>query len=59
MVKDKKNTSAVTVYNSYTGDKIGTVPQSTQQDVKNALDLAKRGEANGKKNAGFRKNINS
>lgn len=49
MVKDKKNTSAVTVYNSYTGDKIGTVPQSTQQDVKNALDLAKRGEAIGKK----------
>ena len=49
MVLDKKNTSTVNVYNSYTGDKIGTVPQSTQQDVKNALDLAKKGEAIGKK----------
>ena len=49
MVKDKKNTSTVPVYNSYTGDKIGTVPQSTKQDVMNALDLAKIGEAIGKK----------
>ncbi|MGK0307407.1 MAG: glyceraldehyde-3-phosphate dehydrogenase (NADP+), partial [Urechidicola sp.] len=49
MVKDKKNTSTVTVYNSYTGDKIGTVPQSTEQDVINAIDLAKIGERIGKK----------
>ncbi len=46
MVKYKKNTSAITVYNSYTGDKIGTVPQSTKQDVMHALDLAKIGESN-------------
>ena len=49
MVIDKKNTITVPVYNSYTGDKIGTVPQSTKQDVMNALDLAKIGEAIGKK----------
>ena len=46
---DKKNTSSVPVYNSFTGDKIGTVPQSTKQDVMNALDLAKRGESIGRK----------
>jgi glyceraldehyde-3-phosphate dehydrogenase (NADP+) len=49
MIIDKKNTNTVSVYNSYTGDKIGTVPQSTKQDVINALDLAKIGEAIGKK----------
>ena len=46
---DKKNTSSVPVYNSFTGDKIGTVPQSTKQDLMNALDLAKRGESIGRK----------
>ena len=49
MVKDKKNTSAITVYNSYTGDKIGTVPQSTKQDVMHALEVAKIGETIGRK----------
>ena len=49
MVKNKKNTSAITVYNSYTGDKIGTVPQSTKQDVMHALELAKIGETIGRK----------
>jgi len=49
MVIDKKNTITVPVYNSYTGDEIGTVPQSTKQDVMDALDLAKIGEAIGKK----------
>lgn len=49
MVLENTNTSTVSVYNSYTGDKIGTVPQSTEQDVTNALDLAKRGESIGRK----------
>ena len=49
MVKYKKNTSAITVYNSYTGDKIGTVPQSTKQDVMHALEVAKIGETIGRK----------
>jgi len=49
MVKDKKNTSVITVYNSYTGDKIGTVPQSTKQDVMHALEVAKIGETIGRK----------
>jgi glyceraldehyde-3-phosphate dehydrogenase (NADP+) len=51
MVIDKKNISTVTVYNSYTGKVIGTVPQSTKQDVMNALDQAKKGEAIGRKMA--------
>lgn len=51
MVIDKKNIITVPVYNSYTGEEIGTVPQSTEQDVMNALDLAKKGEAIGKKMA--------
>lgn len=51
MVIDKKNTLTVSVYNSYTGKVIGTVPQSTKQDVMNALDLAKKGEAIGRKMA--------
>ena len=45
MVLENTNTSTVSVYNSYTGDKIGTVPQSTEQDVMNALALAKKGES--------------
>ena len=49
MVIDKKNTSTVPVYNSYTGKVIGTVPQSTEQDVMNALNIAKKGEPIGKK----------
>ena len=49
MVLENTNTSTVSVYNSYTGDKIGTVPQSTEQDVTNALALAKRGESIGRK----------
>ena len=49
MVIENTHTSTVPVYNSYTGDKIGTVPQSTKQDVMNALDLAKKGEAIGRK----------
>jgi glyceraldehyde-3-phosphate dehydrogenase (NADP+) len=48
MVIDKDNVSMVPVYNSYTREVIGLVPQSTEQDVKNALDLAKRGEATGR-----------
>mgnify|MGYP001219435998 CR=1 FL=1 len=44
-----KNTITVPVYNSYTGEVLGTVPQSTKQDVMNALDLAKKGEAIGRK----------
>jgi glyceraldehyde-3-phosphate dehydrogenase (NADP+) len=49
MTIDKKNTRTVAVYNSYTGDKIGTVPQSTKQDVVRALEIAKIGEAIGRK----------
>lgn len=49
MVLENTNTSTVSVYNSYTGDKIGTVPQSTEQDVMNALALAKKGESIGRK----------
>ncbi len=49
MVIDHTHTSTIAVYNSYTGDKIGTVPQSTKQDVMNALELAKKGEAIGRK----------
>ena len=49
MVLEKKHASTVSVYNSFTGDKIGTVPQSTTQDVLDALDLAKKGEAIGRK----------
>lgn len=48
---DTKNTITVPVYNSYTGKVIGTVPQSTKQDVMNALDLAKKGELIGRKMA--------
>ena len=55
MIIDKKNTSTVAVYNSYTGDKIGTVPQSTKQDVMHALELAKIGEAMGRKMIGEKK----
>ena len=44
---EKTDISSVSVYNSFTGDKIGTVPQSTKQDVLDALDLAKKGEAIG------------
>ncbi len=51
MVIDKKHTITVPVYNSYTGKVIGTVPQSTKQDVMNALDLAKKGETIGRKMA--------
>jgi glyceraldehyde-3-phosphate dehydrogenase (NADP+) len=49
MTADKKNTITFPVYNSYTGKIIGTVPQSTKQDVLNALELAKKGEAIGRK----------
>ena len=50
MVIDNKNTiTGIPVYNSYTGDKMGAAPQSTKQDVMNALDLAKIGEVIGKK----------
>lgn len=49
MVIDKENTGDVPVYNSYTGKLIGSVPQSTKQDVLNALDLAKKGETIGRK----------
>ena len=46
---EKTDISSVSVYNSFTGDKIGTVPQSTKQDVLDALDLAKKGETIGRK----------
>ena len=49
MILDKKNTITIPVYNSYTGEVIGTVPQSSEQDVMNALDIAKKGEAIGRK----------
>ena len=49
MVLEKTHASTVSVYNSFTGDKIGTVPQSTKQDVLDALNLAKKGEAIGRK----------
>jgi len=49
MILDKKNTTTVPVYNSYTGEIIGTVPQSTEQDVMRALDQAKIGERIGRK----------
>jgi glyceraldehyde-3-phosphate dehydrogenase (NADP+) len=48
MLIDKKHTNTIPVYNSYTGEIMGTVPQSTEQDVMHALDLAKKGEAIGK-----------
>jgi glyceraldehyde-3-phosphate dehydrogenase (NADP+) len=44
MTLDKKITTTVPVYNSYTGEIIGNVPQSTEQDVLHALDMAKKGE---------------
>ena len=46
MVLENKN---ISVYNSYSGDEIGTVPQSTNQDVLDAIDLAKIGEVIGRK----------
>ena len=49
MVLEKIYPRTVAVYNSFTGDKIGTVPQSTKQDVLNAIDLAKIGEITGRK----------
>lgn len=49
MVLENIHTSRIAVYNSFTGDKIGSVPQSTEQDVWDALDLAKIGEVIGKK----------
>ena len=49
MVLEKIHPRTVAVYNSFTGDKIGTVPQSTKQDVLNAIDLAKIGEITGRK----------
>jgi glyceraldehyde-3-phosphate dehydrogenase (NADP+) len=49
MILDKKNTTTVPVYNSYTGEIIGTVPQSNEQDVMQALDQAKIGEGIGRK----------
>ena len=49
MVLEKIHPKTVAVYNSFTGDKIGTVPQSTKQDVLNAIDLAKIGEITGRK----------
>ena len=49
MVLENTHTSRIAVYNSFTGDKIGSVPQSTEQDVLDALDLAKIGEAIGRK----------
>lgn len=49
MVLENIHTSRIAVYNSFTGDKIGSVPQSTEQDVLDALDLAKIGEVIGKK----------
>ena len=42
MVLEKTHASTVSVYNSFTGDKIGTVPQSTKKDVLDALNLAKK-----------------
>ncbi len=49
MIIDKEKTLSIPVYNSYTGRIIGTIPQSTEQDVMTALDLAKKGEAIGRK----------
>ena len=49
MVLEKTHASTVSVYNSFTGDKIGTVPQSTKKDVLDALNLAKKGEVIGRK----------
>lgn len=49
MILDKKSTTTVPVYNSYTGEIIGTVPQSNEQDVMRALDQAKIGERIGRK----------
>jgi len=49
MVLENSHTSRIAVYNSFTGDKIGSVPQSTEQDVLDALDLAKIGEVIGEK----------
>ena len=51
MTLDKKITTTVPVYNSYTGEIIGNVPQSTEQDVLHALDMAKKGEQIGRKMA--------
>ena len=39
MVLENTHTSTIAVYNSFTGDKIGSVPQSTEQDVLDALNL--------------------
>jgi glyceraldehyde-3-phosphate dehydrogenase (NADP+) len=49
MILENTPTSTIAVYNSFTGDKIGSVRQSTKQDVLDALDLAKIGEAIGRK----------
>ena len=49
MVLKNKNANKIPVYNSYTGEIIGTVTQSSKQDVLRALDVAKIGEAIGKK----------
>ena len=49
MVSENTHTSTIAVYNSFTGDTIGYVPQSTEKDVLDALDLAKIGEAIGRK----------
>ena len=49
MVSENTHTSTIAVYNSFTGDTIGSVPQSTEKDVLDALDLAKIGEAIGRK----------
>jgi|TARA_B110000093_G_scaffold33609_1_gene34609 glyceraldehyde-3-phosphate dehydrogenase (NADP+) len=49
VIIDKIHKIEVPVYNSFTGDKMGTVSQSTEQDVFNALDSAKIGESIGKK----------
>ena len=44
MVLENTHISTIAVYNSFTGDQIGTVPQSSKQDVLDALNLAKKGE---------------
>ena len=49
MVSENTHTSTIAIYNSFTGDTIGSVPQSTEKDVLDALDLAKIGEAIGRK----------
>ena len=39
MVLENTHTSTIAVYNCFTGNKIGTVAQSTKQDVLDALNL--------------------